>query len=171
MLRSMEEAWTLFRIGPEGGFAKGQTNPGQQFPVAAFETFARSFVPRWLTTTHLHVAAFLALLERLGPSLVVCHSQGGEIVFDAHAKAPQNFASIIALEPSGYPEDGKVLTNTPTHILAGDFLDTADTWITREAAWKALGTRYSGAARFGGGNTHMLMSDLNSAKVFEEAFG
>ena len=103
ILRSMEEAWSLFRIGPPEGFAARTPFPGQQFPVSAFDTFARSFVPRWLTTTQLQAQALIAVLERTGPAIVICHSQGGEITFDALEEAPRLFASIIALEPSNIP--------------------------------------------------------------------
>lgn len=167
MLRSMEEAWTLFRIGPDGGFASGETYPGQRFPVEAFEPFARSFVPRWLSTTPLHVAGLLAVLERTGPAIVICHSQGGEVTFDAHAEKPSAFVKIIALEPSGYPDKPEALNGTDVHILAGDFLDTSEAWTQRAAAWRGLGARHSDCP----GNTHVLMSDLNSAEIFERALG
>lgn len=176
VLRSLEEAWVLFRIGAAEGFATRTPFEGQRFPVAYFETFAQCFVPRWLGTTPLHVDALCAVLERTGPAIVVCHSQGGEITFDAHARVGHLIVQIIALEPSGYPNEGVDLRDTPLTICAGDNLDHDPQWQTRNAAWVKLGSkgpnaRYWGASDINGGNSHMLMMDSNSAEIFEIVSG
>jgi pimeloyl-ACP methyl ester carboxylesterase len=173
LLRSMEEAWTLFRIGPRDGFASRTPFEGQQFPVAQFDAFARQFVPRWLTTSRVQTDALLAVLDRTGPATVICHSQGAEIAFDAHRSDPSRFAALIALEPSGYPEDASVLQGTPTRILAGDYLDIDPTWIERRAAWRALATSdgvvFIETPEMGTGNSHMLMCDRNSGDILDIA--
>ena len=107
LLRSQEEAWSLFRIGPPEGFAARTPFPGSLFPIEAFDAFARMMVPRWLTTTPLHVEALVALLQRTGPAVVICHSQGGEITLDAAMRVPQLFAGLIAVEPSTVLDDQK----------------------------------------------------------------
>ena len=171
LLRSLEEAWVLFRIGPREGFATRTPFDGQRFPVARFDAFAQSFVPRWLTTTALQTDALLAVLERTGPATVICHSQGGEIVFDAHARRADAFAAIIAVEPSGFPETAQELCGTPLTLVAGDYLDVGLHWRTRHAAWQALArdpaVKMIGADRIGPGNTHMLMADGNSEAVLD----
>lgn len=179
LLRSLEEAWNLFRIGHADGFAARKAFAGQRFPVDAFEIFSRCFVPRWLSTSALHTATILAALEKIGPAVVICHSQGGELTFDAHARRPDLFASIIALEPSGWPEEPSALLNTPCVICAGDFLDTADHWAVRSRSWrnlveqaKALGaptTHLSPETGFGIGGSHMLMMDETSADNLDHA--
>ncbi len=172
LLRSMEEAWTLFRIGPREGFAARKPFDGQQFPVEQFDAFARWFVPRWLTTSGVQTDALLAVLDRTGPATVICHSQGAEIAFDAHRRNPSGFAALIALEPSGYPGDPAEMTGTPTRILAGDYLETDPAWITRRAAWRALatgGVRFIEAPEIGTGNSHMLMCDRNAHDILDVA--
>lgn len=176
MLRSLEEAWVLFRIGTAEGFATRTPFEGQRFPVEHFETFAQSFVPRWLGTTPLHVEALCVLLERTGPAIVVCHSQGGEITFDAHARVGHLMEHIIALEPSGYPDNVAGLQDATLTICAGDNLDQDSQWRTRNTAWVKLGAispkaRYLGASDTGSGNSHMLMMDDNSVELFKMVLG
>ena len=171
LLRSLEEAWVLFRIGPADGFASRTPFEGQQFPVERFDAFARSFVPRWLTTTGLQTEAVLAVLRKTGPAIVICHSQGGEIVFDAHARDPSMFAAIIAVEPSGYPDSAERLGGTPLTIVSGDFLDADDHWRARRAAWHGLARSTAvtllDPPQIGTGNSHMIMADRNAETVLD----
>ena len=136
LLRSQEEAWTLFRIGPPEGFTSRTAFPGSLFPVDAFDAFSRMMVPRWLTTTPQHVGALVSLLELLGPSVVICHSQGGEVAVDAARQVPDLFAGLIAVEPSTTLDDARVLQNIPTVLFAGDFLDCAPHWQKRACEWQ-----------------------------------
>lgn len=176
MLRSLEEAWVLFRIGTAEGFATRTPFDGQRFPIAHLDQFAQSFVPRWLGTTHLQVDALCAVLERAGPAIVVCHSQGGEITFDAHPRVGHLMTHIIALEPSGYPDHGADLQGTNVTVCAGDYLDQDAQWQARDMAWRTLGAwgpkaRYLASSEVGSGNSHMLMMDNNSAELFEFILG
>jgi len=172
-LRSMEEAWLLFRIGSAENFFNRIPFDKQRFPVDQLEGFARSFVPRWTSTTSLQVSALIAVLQRTGPSIVICHSQGGEIVFDAHNSNPELFAEIVALEPSNFPARAEVLSGTPTRILAGDYLDINPQWIERHSEWIKLcsepGVELIGSDQLGRGNSHMLMLDNNSEIVLDYA--
>ncbi|KMW60284.1 putative exported protein precursor [Candidatus Rhodobacter oscarellae] len=169
LLRSLQEAWTLFRIGPRDGFASRTPFKGQRFPVDHFETLAQRFVPRWLTTTQLQTEALLAVLERTGPAIVICHSQGGEVTFDALASNSENIARVIALEPSGVPKTPEDLNGTPFTLAVGDFLDCDPFWEARLRAWSQfaglVGARLLGPGEFGAGSCHLLMSDHNSDDV------
>lgn len=174
LLRSLEEAWVLFRFGAQADFATRTAFPKQKFPINFFDDFARTFVPRWLQTTSLQVAALCAVMERVGPAIVICHSQGGEITFDAHARVGPLMKKIIALEPSGYPINAAALGQTKLTLCAGDFLECDAQWTEREAAWSGLaslveGAKYIQSKDIGGGNSHMLMMDGNSSALFEEA--
>ncbi|MEM8841920.1 MAG: alpha/beta fold hydrolase [Pseudomonadota bacterium] len=173
LLRSMEEAWTLFRIGPESGFATRTPFPGQKFPVQHFDAFARIFVPRWLGTTNLQSNALLAVLERTGPAIVICHSQGGEVTFDAYQTQPANFDRIIALEPSGYPTKFEALGDLPLSIIIGDYLDVDSIWQKMVADWteltKAPFVSVIGADQLGQGHSHMTMMDEGSKDVLLRA--
>lgn len=169
LLRSMEEAWTLFRIGPRSGFAARRPFPGQKFPVEHFDAFARSFVPRWLGTTRLQARALVAVLNRTGPAIVICHSQGGEVAFDAYAFAPANFDRIIALEPSGYPATFEALGELPVRIIVGDYLEVDPIWREKLSDWTELTdapfVSLLGADQLGEGHSHMIMTDRASQDV------
>ena len=177
--RSLEEAWSLFRIGPAGGHATQTAHPNQQFPFSHFNAFARQFVPRWLDTTPLHVAAVCAALERIGPALVCCHSQGGEIVFDAHAFVPDLMAAIIAVEPSVTQCDVDGMRVTPLVLVAGDYLDADLQIAKRSAGWRntvvdlqrAGGTAVylDTALSVAQGGSHMLMMDYHNEACLDAA--
>lgn len=74
ILRSMEEAWELFRIGPADVYTARKAFPGTQFPVDAFDGLAALSCPRWLTTSLMQREALEAVLDRTGPATVICHS-------------------------------------------------------------------------------------------------
>ena len=172
ILRSQEEAWSIFRIGPPEGFADRAPFPGSLFPVEAFDTFARMMVPRWLTTTPLHIDALVTLLQRTGPSIVICHSQGGEITFDALKKDPKNITKIIALEPSCAPADESDLHGRNVLVVIGDFLDVDPLWESRKSTWAAIAGLASAdmidTAAMRRGHSHMLMSDAGSDDLLQD---
>jgi len=172
LLRSLEEAWGLFRIGPNGGFSDRQAFEGQRFPIAQFEAFARCFVPRWLTTTPLQVDALLAVLERSGPACVICHSQGGEITFDALKKDPTNITQVIAVEPSCTPADEDDLSGRNLCVVIGDFLDISAFWEKRRDTWHAMAglanTTLIDTAAVSPGHSHMLMFDKGSNALLHD---
>src|SRR5262249_51475324 len=69
------DPWERFRIGPIGSWnedaAKRTTYPGTQFPTEAYNAFMRQAVPRWLTTDDATVAAYIELVDRIGPCVVL----------------------------------------------------------------------------------------------------
>lgn len=183
ILRSMEEAWWLFRFGPADGFEERRAFAGQQFPVACLEALARRFTPRWLSTSILQVSALVAVLERTGPAVLVTHSQGGEIGFDAQARRPDLVEGIIAVEPSAAARDLDALAGCPTIVMTGDFLDVDEKIAERSQIWTEMAEQ--GEARrypiklfdtrrdIAPGGSHMLMMDRHSAACLQgvlEAF-
>lgn len=168
LLRSLEEAWSLFRLGPPEGFTARRAFPGQRFPVVHLETFARGFVPRWTSTTDAQVAALSAVLERLGRASLVCHSQGGEIALRATAQAPARVAAVAAVEPSGLPPlPGPC---PPVWLMHGDYLGVDALWRNLSARWQAWAVETPSvgivdlAAAFPG-TSHMPMMDHGSEDV------
>lgn len=174
IVRSAEEAWTLFRIGGAEGFAERRAYPGSQFPVEAFDAFLRGFVPRWLTTGAVQTAGLIAVLERLGMASLVCHSQGGEIVFDAWRTARDRIHGILAVEPSAFPPED---LSCPLTLLAGDYLTAGAHWEARCRGWRAsvaaLGRTNRDAVyidtaeAIAPGGSHFLMMDKYLAAVLE----
>ncbi|WP_421853213.1 hypothetical protein [Oricola sp.] len=135
--RSLQEAWRLFRIGSDAGFATRSAFAGQRFPHETLEQLARTFVPRWLSTTGLQAAALAALLHRLGGAVLVCHSQGAEVAFAAIAEGGP-VRALLAIEPSAGPQKIADLQAIPTALVAGDFLNIDPMWAARLTAWRAL---------------------------------
>jgi pimeloyl-ACP methyl ester carboxylesterase len=180
MFRTKQEAWELFRIGPsyEIGGARVAFE-GQQFPIEAFDQFAKQGVPRWVTNDAATQSAYDALVEKICPCIVVVHSQGGSFGFNAALTAPDKIKALVAIEPSGAPDPSKVdlgkLKGVPHLIVWGDFRD-------KVAVWQRIQvppTKYRDALAAAGGkadvfdlpvmgvkgNTHMMMMDRNSDEV------
>ena len=169
ILRSMEDAWTLFRFGRAEDFLARRPFPGQQFPVEALDAFARGFAPRWLSTAALQRAALEAVLDRLPTPLVICHSQGAEPVFDAAAARPGRVSAIAAVEPSALPD---APPPAPLAMIEGDFLGIDPGWRTRAARWRDYASVHGAAlvasARdVAPGGSHMLMMDRHGPACLE----
>lgn len=189
MFRTNKEAWELFRFGPTyevGG--KREAFEGQQFPAEALDQFAKQGVPRWVTNDAATQKAYDALVQKVGPCIIVVHSQGGNFGFNAALNAPDKVKALIAIEPSGAPDPAKAeaakVKGIPHLIVWGDYIDKHAVW-PRIAAnvnkWAAAITATGGKAdtfdlpKMGiKGNTHMLMMDRNSddiAKLVHEWIG
>ena len=178
MFRTKKEAWELFRIGPSYEGARAAFE-GQQFPIEAFDQFAKQGVPRWVTNDAPTQSAYDALVDKICPCIVVVHSQGGNFGFNAALAAPDKIKALVAIEPSGAPDPSKVdlgkLKGVPHLIVWGDFRDKVAVWQRVQVA----PTKYRDALVAAGGkadvfdlpvmgvkgNTHMLMMDRNSDEV------
>src|SRR5256714_1042132 len=71
-----------FRIGDgEGSWSadpsKRKVLPGNQFPVEAYDNYMRQTVPRWLSTDQAVIDAYIALVDKICPCVLLLHSQGG----------------------------------------------------------------------------------------------
>lgn len=174
IVRSAEEAWSLFRIGAATGFPSRQAFGGQRFPVASFDTFIMGAVPRWLGNNQVAVDTLCAVLDRVGPCLLLAHSQGGEVAFRAAARRPELALGLIAIEPSGFDEapTAAQVAGKPYLFMYGDYLDATPLWSTLLARGadfrdrlRELGAQvdWRPLAEQGiHGNSHMLMMDDNS---------
>ena len=171
-----------FRIGQGAGSWNadpGQMKvlPGNQFPVEAYDTFMKKVVPRWMSTDGATIAAYTALLDKLGPSAVLCHSQGCGFGFRVAQARPELFKALVAIEPAvaGDPDQAGKLKDVPTLIVYGDFIDGDARWPTM----RQFALDYAAAMRAAGGsvdvvnlpdigisgNSHMLMMDKNNGAI------
>jgi pimeloyl-ACP methyl ester carboxylesterase len=124
-------------------------------------------------------AAYLAALERIGPVVLVAHSQGGGFAFDAAIARPELVRAIVLLEPGGAPSltatDFARLRATPILVLWGDFVDAVPFWA---GAWRIVDAARSRIVETGGdvewvdlptagtrGNSHLLMMDDNAGEI------
>lgn len=150
--RTLEEAWTLFRFGEPENFHARIPYAQQQFPVSHLETFGLSFVPRWTSTSALQTQTLEALLKKLKRVILICHSQGGEIGFNAACALPQHIAHLIAIEPSGFCSDLNTLSQIPLSIGYGDYLEHTEIWRNLRARWAS----FSQSLHAQGAKVHMI---------------
>ncbi|MFL6799693.1 MAG: esterase [Xanthobacteraceae bacterium] len=173
-----------FRIGDgEGSWnadpGKRKVLPGSQFPVEAYDNYMRQTVPRWLSTDNAVLAAYIALIDRVCPCVLLLHSQGGTFGLRAAEERPDKVKAVVAVESAsaGTLSKAPAVKNTPVLMLFGDYVDQHPRW----AAYKKIDLEYAAAVRAAGGNvdvinlpeigitgnSHMLMQDKNNAEIAE----
>ncbi|QII84732.1 esterase [Bordetella hinzii] len=177
VFRPKKEGWINFRIGPEYGAAGRVAHPGQLFPVEAFDTFAQQWVPRWPQHEPMILAAYEALVQRVGPCHIVAHSQGAGFAAEVARRRPGCVASVAAIEPGGMPEPGPA-PRLPRHLVVwGDYIACSGPhWQTYRRQADAYLASIAPAAEVAvldlpehgvRGNSHLPMMDRNSDTVFE----
>jgi pimeloyl-ACP methyl ester carboxylesterase len=186
--RTKKEAWELFRIGPANSYAvapaQRKLHPeGTQFPMEAFDQFAKQGVPRWSTNDAATQAAYDALVQKVCPCVIVVHSQGGNFAFNAALKAPEKIKALVAVEVSGSPNpataDLSKLKGVPHLFVWGDYIDRQALFVKISAGIdnfeKALRAQGGVVDRIDlpkttgvRGNSHMLMMDRNSDQVAQQ---
>jgi len=157
--------------------AKRKLMPGSQFPNEGYENFVKQNVPRWTTTDDATVAAYIAEIDRVGPCIILFHSQAGTFGFKVAQARPDKVKALIAIEPAGVGDPAKVdaLKNIPTLFVYGDYIE-------RDSRWpkiRATGIAFADAMKAAGGsvdvvdlpksgihgNSHMMMMDKNNTEV------
>ena len=181
VMRTAAEAWDLFRFGLPEDFAAGKPFEGQRFPLQAMESFQRQFVPRWTSTSQAQIRGVGAALQRIGPCVLVCHSQGGYLGSHAALAHPEYIRGIVCCEgstlPAGEQAPPAAAVGGPWLLLFGDFIDRSPRWTAAREAAAAFGERVNAAggraelvalpdAGFPGA-THMFMMDEHSAGISE----
>jgi len=175
------DPWERFRIGPIGSWspaaAKRKTYPGTQFPIEAYEQFMKQGVPRWVTTDKAIVAAYIALVDKVCPCVVMVHSQSGTFGYQVLEARPDKVKALIAVEPTVGGDRSKMasIKSTPITMIYGDFAKDHPRW----SKIRAGGVAYAEALKAAGGNidvvdlpdvgirgnSHMVMMDRNSDEV------
>jgi len=175
------DPWERFRIGPAGSWnddkAKRTTYPGTQFPIDAYEQFMKQSVPRWVTTDDQITAAYIELVDKVCPCVVLVHSQSGAFGFKVLEARPDKVKALVAVEPTLGGDKSKVGTvkNSPVLVMYGDNAKDHSRWSKIRAGGVAYFDILKGAG--GGvdvvdlpdigikGNSHMMMMDKNSDQV------
>jgi hypothetical protein len=175
------DPWERFRIGPPGSWnddqAKRATYPGVQFPIEAYERFMKQAVPRWLTTDEQIVAAYVELVDKVCPCVVMVHSQSGSFGYKVLEVRPEKVKALIAVEPTLGGDRSKVeaIKGTPILVLYGDNARDHPRW----SKIRQGGVDYAAVLKSAGGsidvvdlpevgikgNSHMVMMDKNSDVV------
>lgn len=174
--RAAEEAWTLFRFGDAEGFAERRPYDPCDFPVEALDAFVMQAVPRWTTTREIHHAAFKEVVARVGPCIVICHSQGGDAAHAAAVDRPDLVRQFVALEPSAFaPDLGALRLDGQRYLYVyGDYIPRHDMWTELDGVARENVERLRAAGadvtwldlpEVGlPGASHMLMMDRCSAQ-------
>jgi pimeloyl-ACP methyl ester carboxylesterase len=167
VLRSEQECWTSFRIGPEEGYEERAAFPGSAFPVEALAGLTRQMVPRWTTTGDLGVSALLAAVEKIGRCVLIGHSQGGGFAARVATAAPSLVLATVLLEPHGLPAQAA----GPQLLVTGDNIERSEITAQLAPVWAQYGAAgpqvdVMDLPSLGHhGNSHLMMADLNSEAV------
>ncbi|NVZ51007.1 esterase [Pseudomonas sp. B6002] len=179
--RTLNQAWSMFRFGPDNAYPQRRTFPGAQFPVDHADQFAKQFVARWASpqATQRAQAAYDQLVEKVCPCVILAHSQGNVFAFNAALKYPDKIKAIVALEPAAGPDPLRVditpATKVPHLVIWGDFIDQSPLW----QRYRAQSNTFLNAVRDAGGqvdlidlpqqgirgNSHMAMMEKNADQV------
>lgn len=178
---TQELAWTFFRIGP----TYPTPYPNTKFPIAAAQELSAQGVPYAESTFQgggpaTAPPALAALLDRIGPAIVISHSLGGPHTDQLVGLRPQLLKGVINLEAVQLAVSDQIVAayaNFPSLELFGDNVlgNPVGTGQARYDARSALVQRINAA---GGdaevvlladkgfiGNTHMLMQETNNLKI------
>ena len=182
LLGSHERAWPNFRFGPQ----YPEPFPGLQFPLEALDQYLMQLVPNAETTLvgvgDNTVNALAALLDKIGPAIVIVHSQSGVIGLDLVKKRPQLVKALVTVEggcdnfaaadvPSAY-------SRVPVLSVWGDNSVGAKGTVNGDARRNACAAAIDAIKAGGGraaflllpdmgikGNSHMMMMDRNNLQV------
>jgi pimeloyl-ACP methyl ester carboxylesterase len=178
------DPWERWRIGPGAGSfnvdpAKRKVLPGNQFPVEAYDNFVKQLVPRWLSTDDAIVDAYVALIDRVCPCVIMAHSQGGHFAFRAAEQRPDKVKAMVSVEPASSIGTGgaKAVKNMPLLLVFGDYIDLDSRWV----AYRKTAFAYADALRAAGGradimslpergitgNSHLILMDRNNRAVLD----
>lgn len=181
VLVTAANAYERFRIGGDKSWnddpEKRKLLPGNQFPADSIEQFARQFSPRWTTTDEPVMQAYLQLVDKVCPCVLLVHSQSGKFGFQAAQMRPDKIKALVAVEPAavGNDQDVAMLKDVPTLMVYGDYIEQDSRW----PKIRATGAQFAEAIRKAGGkvdevdlpkvgikgNSHMVMMDKNNMQV------
>ncbi|ACK49657.1 conserved hypothetical protein [Methylocella silvestris BL2] len=177
-----EAAWTTFRFGP----ALGVTYPGLQYPVKNVDGFDAQGVPYTEVTLQGGALtqgpqALVALLDQLGPAILLVHSQSGPFADAVVGLRPDLVKAVVNIEGNQLtiPTAQQIAAyrGVPDIELFGDNVigNPASTGQDRLNGRTAVSKAINAA---GGrsevvqlpmvglhGNCHMMMQDKNNLKV------
>lgn len=152
---------------------------GSNFPEEAMEQYLAQLVPDWFFSVYNgpgpNMAALIALLEKIGPSVVLAHSQGGLSVYPTLAARPDLFLAYVAVEALGsctaitpdYPTTVPILAMSGDPIYPGvpppfgieNCRQVAQTHENLTVDYLPEHGIY--------GNSHMMMLDRNNEQIAE----
>ncbi len=103
-----EHAWSRWRLGPQ----YPDTFATQAFPMNAVEPFLKGVRPITSDDPEVISRALAELLDKIGPAIVVTHSNGGVWGWTLGMRSP-NVKAIVSYEPSFIFPQGDLLPAQP----------------------------------------------------------
>lgn len=176
-IRGSQDVWTSFRFGTFDDFEARRTFDSLRFPIAHFDRLMKQIVPRWTSNTKSQVAALRQIVERIGPAILVGHSQGGGLVTDLAEQVPELAAATVLLEPHGGPDPSTTTIEKagPRCLVVGDFIEKSSLWAEIDPIYRR---RFEVYRRSNGnsflidlpnsgvfGNSHMMMMENNNEDI------
>ena len=178
---TVERAWPNFRFGPE----YPKTYPNLQFPIEALDQYLAQLVPNTETTldgvTDNTVNGLVALLDKIGPAVILVHSQSGIMGLDAVRKRPNLVKALVSVEGGCETVTAKDIATpfvkVPFISVWGD--NSKGAWGAngdkrREGCVQAVNMIKQGGGKATfmllpengiAGNSHMMMMDRNNLQV------
>jgi hypothetical protein len=148
-----------------------------QFPFEAYDALLKQIVPRWLTTNEAIMAAYVALIDKVCPCVLLVHSQSGTFGYRAALARPDKVKALVVIEGTlrGDASTAAALKNVPILVLYGDSIEASPNFSEQREINKKMAALAQAA---GGrieivnlpelgirGNTHMMMMDKNNGEV------
>ncbi|HEY6258041.1 MAG TPA: hypothetical protein VIY51_19835 [Xanthobacteraceae bacterium] len=186
-LTTRERAYPNFLIGPK----YPTPYPGQQFPVEAQDQYFAHLVPN---TENLlpgggtnTVKALATLVDKIGPAVVMVHSQSGGYGLQLIRERPDKVRAFIDVEGSCGPlsadDVSKSFRKVPTMMVFGDYTEGAS-GPNGDERRKQCNESVDAINAAGGsakflylpalgikGNSHMLMMDKNNLQIADLIIG
>ena len=180
-LGTLERAWWNFRFGPE--YPKPFAN--LQFPLEALDQYLAQLVPNTETTLEgggtNTVEALAALLDKIGPAVVMVHSQSGVYGLELVRRRPDKVRALVSIEGGcetfTQADVGKAFAKVAFTSVWGDNSVGAagvNGDQRRNGCLKAVNLIKDGGGRATflllpdngvAGNSHMMMMDKNNLQV------
>ena len=127
-----------------------------------------------------NILALEALLERIGPAVLMPHSAGGPIIFATARKRPELVRAIVVIEPTGCPTTIPAIADIveiPFLAVYGDYIESRNQTGRLEACRMTAELLEEEGGRgemleltqeriFG--NTHLMMQDDNNVEIADE---
>jgi pimeloyl-ACP methyl ester carboxylesterase len=176
-----EGSWVNFLFGPNYGDAW----PDEKFPLASLDQYTAQLVPNGETMLDggetNTVNALIALVDKIGPSIMLVHSQSGTYGMQIAAKRPDLIKGVVSVEgdctPAAIGDLSGAFAHVPLLSLWGDHSVGAggfngdkrrETCTTSVNAIKSA----NGPATFIflpdlgiHGNSHLMMMDTNNLQI------
>ena len=154
-----QDPFERFRIGDgEGSWnadpAKRKVAARQPVPGEAYANYMKQSVPRWLSTDNAIIAAYLELVDKVCPCVLLLHSQGGRSASRSRSSGPTRSrrSSRSSRRPPAIVANAPKLKDIAVLMVFGDYVDQHPRWAT----FKKIDIEYGNAIKAAGGTVDWI---------------